>query len=129
MLARLALGHPVVLFPEGSRSPDGAPLPFKRGVALLLKRSRCPVVPVAVEGCAEAFPKGARFPRLWGKRIAVMVGHPISHDELLKDGPDAALARLTGEIESMRLELRSKLRAATNGRYPPRGPGDSASRH
>lgn len=123
-LARLDDGHPVILFPEGSRSFDGLQQPFKRGVALLLKRARCPVVPVAVEGCYETFPRTRRLPRFWGTRIAVLVGHPIPHEELLKDGPDAALRRLATEIETLRLELRSRMRASTNGRFPPPGPAD-----
>ncbi len=114
----------MILFPEGSRSPTGLQQPFKRGVALLLKRARCPVVPVAVEGCREALPRGAVVPRFWRARIAAMVGHPIPPDELLKNGPDAALRRLASEIESLRLELRSRLRASTNGRFPPPGPPD-----
>lgn len=118
ILARLETGVPVLVFPEGSRSPDGEVHEFKRGIALLLKRARCPVVPVAIEGAYDAFPRHRMFPRLFGCRIAVMVGHPIPHDELLKDGAEAGLERLKNEIEMMRCELRAKLRAATNGRYP-----------
>lgn len=123
-LARLDAGHPVILFPEGARSLSGVQQPFKRGVALLLKRARCPIVPVAVEGCYEAFPRTRRLPRFWATRVAVQVGHPIPYDELFKDGSDAALRRLADEIETLRLDLRSKLRASTNGRFPPPGPAD-----
>lgn len=118
ILARLETGVPVLVFPEGSRTPDGDIHEFKRGVALLLKRAKCPVVPVAIEGAYDAFPRHRKFPRLFGCRIAVMIGHPIPHDELLKDGAEAGLARLKREIETMRAELRAKLLAATNGRYP-----------
>lgn len=124
ILERLKQGVPVLVFPEGSRSPDGAMHEFKRGIALLLKRARCPVVPVAVEGCFDAFPRSRLLPRFWGARIASMVGHPIDPDELLKDGPEEALRRLEREIDAMRLELRAKLRVSTSGRYPAKGPGD-----
>lgn len=126
VLARLAQGHAVLIFPEGSRSPDGALHGFKGGAALLLKRSKCPVLPVAVEGAFDAFPRHRKFPRLLGQRVAVMAGDPIPHDELLKDGPGAGLERLRREIDAMRLELRSRLRAASNGRVPKPGPGDAA---
>lgn len=126
ILSRLERGVPVLVFPEGSRSPDGAQHEFKRGIALLLKRAGCPVVPVAVEGCFDAYPRHRLLPRLWGCRVAAMVGHPISPEELLKDGADAGLRRLEREVEAMRMELRSRLRASTNGRYPARGPGDVA---
>ncbi|MBL8746717.1 MAG: 1-acyl-sn-glycerol-3-phosphate acyltransferase [Phycisphaerae bacterium] len=120
VLARLETGVPVLIFPEGSRTPDGEIHEFKRGVALLLKRARCPVVPVAIEGAYQAFPRTRTLPRLVGQRIAVMVGRPIPHEELLQHGPEAGLARLRSEIESMRAELRSKLRATTSrNRLPP----------
>jgi 1-acyl-sn-glycerol-3-phosphate acyltransferase len=120
ILARLSGGVPVLIFPEGSRSPDGELQEFKRGIALLLKRAKCPVVPAAIEGAYDAYPRHRTFPRLLGYRIAVMYGHPIAAEELLKDGPDAALNRLKREIESMRHELRAKLRAATSSRHAPR---------
>lgn len=127
ILHRLELGDAVVIFPEGSRTLDGAMHPFKRGVSLLVKKSSCPVVPVAVEGCFDAWPRNGKI-RPFGARIAVMYGHPIPHDELMKDGPDAALRRLEREIDAMRLELRNEMRARSGGRYPLKGLGDAEFR-
>lgn len=124
ILKRLEAGYPVVLFPEGNRTDDGAIKPFKRGAALLVKRSRCPVVPAAVEGCFDVWPRSRHFPRLWGCPIFVKFGKPIPHDELMKDGADAALRRLEREIDAMRLELRARIRRQTRGAYPAPGPGD-----
>lgn len=124
VLARLAIGAPVLIFPEGGRTLDGKLAPFQRGVSLLVKKAGCPVVPCAVEGCRDAFPRGGAFPKFWGRRVAVAFGRPIPHAELLKDGTEAGLIRLATEIETLRLELRSKLRASTAGRFPPKGPGD-----
>jgi 1-acyl-sn-glycerol-3-phosphate acyltransferase len=126
ILRRLEKGHALLIFPEGSRTEDGATQPFKRGVALLVKRARCPVVPVAVEGCFDAWPRWRRWPRLWNTRIAVAVGTPIAYDELMAQGPDAALDRLAVEIEQMRLVLRRQLRRESRGRFPAPGPGDHA---
>ncbi len=123
-IRRLEAGRAVLMFPEGTRTPDGTVEEFLRGVAVLVKRSRCPVLPIAVEGCYDAWPRGKRIPRLFGVRVAVMYGEPIGHDDLMSGGPDAALARLRGEIDRMRLELREKLRIASGGRYPERGPAD-----
>jgi 1-acyl-sn-glycerol-3-phosphate acyltransferase len=124
ILARLSIGAPVLIFPEGSRTLDGRLAPFQRGVALLVKKAGCPVVPCAVEGCRDAFPRGEAFPKFWGRRLAVAFGKPIPHDELLKDGAEAALLRLAREVETLRLELRAKLRASSAGRFPPAGAGD-----
>lgn len=123
VVRRLEQGGAVVIFPEGSRSPDGAMHEFKRGVALLVKRAKCPVVPAAVEGCFDAWPRGG-LPRLFGKRVAVKYAAPIAYDELMKDGPDAALVRLATQIEAMRHELRAHLRARTRGAFPAGGAGD-----
>lgn len=101
VLRRLDMGRAVLIFPEGSRSPDGTMQPFKRGVSLLVKRSKCPVVPVAIAGAHECWPRH-RWPRLFGPPIIVKYGVPIPHDELMKDGPDAALERLFNEIKGLR---------------------------
>src|SRR5688572_21726975 len=53
VLARLEAGRAVVIFPEGSRTPDGQVKEFKRGIALIVKRAECPVVPVAIEGAFD----------------------------------------------------------------------------
>jgi 1-acyl-sn-glycerol-3-phosphate acyltransferase len=42
----LAEGHPVIIFPEGTRVSPGVHVEIKRGIALFYKRSNCPVVPV-----------------------------------------------------------------------------------
>ncbi len=117
VLARLEAGRAVVIFPEGTRSEDGGVAEFKRGVALLVKRAECPVVPVAIEGAFDTWPRTRRFPRLWGRRIAIAYGRPIPHDELMGLGPDDALERLRREIDRMRLDLRTRLRLT------PHGPG------
>ncbi len=123
----LRQGEPVCIFPEGSRTPDGAMHEFKRGVTVAIKRADCVVVPMAVEGAFDAFPRHRKLPRLWGGRIAIMAGSPIEANELLRDGPDAALRRLEREIDAMRLSLRRRLRASSRGRYPAPGPGDKPS--
>ncbi len=124
VLEGLKKGDAVVLFPEGSRSMDGATQPFKRGIAVLVKRAKCPVVPVAIEGFHEAWPRHAKRPRLFRAKTRVQFGEPIGHDELLADGADAALRRLEREIETMRMGLRRELREKSSGRFPPAGPGD-----
>ncbi len=124
VLTRLSTGHAVLIFPEGNRTPDGTMHHFKRGVALLVKRGRCPVVPAAVEGCFDAWPRHRRLPTPWASPVAVMFGHPIPYEELVKDGMDEAMRRLEREIDAMRRELRAKIRESTDGAYPARGPAD-----
>jgi 1-acyl-sn-glycerol-3-phosphate acyltransferase len=122
-LKTLARGKPVLIFPEGTRSRDGAVQPFKRGVGLLIKRAGVPVLPVAIDGAHEVWPIGRALPRLTG-RIAVIVGPAIPADELLGDDPDQAPERLRREIESLRLTLRRRMRLASHGLHPAPDAGD-----
>lgn len=125
VVRRLRQGEAVLIFPEGSRTTDGRVHAFKRGILVLVKRARCPVVPVAIEGPFDIWPKSGRM-RLFSARIAVRFGEPIEADELMRDGPDAALGLLARTIETMRLDLRRTLRRSTRGRFPPPGPGDTS---
>ncbi|MBL0926510.1 MAG: 1-acyl-sn-glycerol-3-phosphate acyltransferase [Phycisphaerales bacterium] len=104
-LAALERGDALLMFPEGTRSPDGRVAPFQRGLSIIVKKARCPVVPVAIDGPFEVWPRGRKLPRLLG-RVAVRTGEPMSAEEFLAD-PDAALAVLSARIEAMRSGLRA----------------------
>lgn len=123
ILKKLGEGRSIVIFPEGARTNDGAMSPFKRGVAILLRRVPCHVTPVAIEGAFDAWPRHKRLPH-FRRRVMVMVGKPIPPDELMSKGEEAALRRLEDEIDAMRLVLRARLRRSSSGLYPPSGAGD-----
>jgi 1-acyl-sn-glycerol-3-phosphate acyltransferase len=53
----LAAGSPVLIFPEGRRTPDGELQTFKNGAFELAVRHGVPVIPIAVHGTREALPK------------------------------------------------------------------------
>ena len=50
-------GVPIMMFPEGTRSADGALLPFKDGAFRLAIDTHAQVLPIAVEGTHTALPK------------------------------------------------------------------------
>jgi 1-acyl-sn-glycerol-3-phosphate acyltransferase len=122
-LAELAAGRCVLIFPEGTRTRDGAIGQFHRGVMLLIKRSNATVVPVALEGAYDIWPIGTPFPTCTG-RIAVQVASPISAADLLSNGTEEGLERLKRTIERIRLDLRAQLRRQSGGRHPAPGKGD-----
>lgn len=77
-------GKILLLYPEGTRTIDGALLPFKNGVSILAKEMNVPVVPVAIKGNFEVFPKRNYLPNFidWRKfkrySIQVVFGESIS---------------------------------------------------
>ena len=104
-IAELKKGRLMLIFPEGSRSRDGEVKAFKRGAWLLLSRAKVDVVPAAVAGAFDAWPRHQRFPTLLGQRVGVAFGRPIAYEELKALGPEAGLARLQREVEALRAEL------------------------
>jgi 1-acyl-sn-glycerol-3-phosphate acyltransferase len=70
----------VVLFPEGTRSPDGQLQKPKAGVGLMACKSGVPVVPCRIYGSFEAFGKGKKLPR-FGTPVTVVFGAPIAAAE------------------------------------------------
>lgn len=98
----------LVIYPEGARTMTGEVQPFQTGTMLLIKRARPMIVPVAIEGAFDAWPRTRKLPRPTG-RIGVMYGDPIPADDLLAMKPDAALERLRGEVEAMRQRIAARL--------------------
>ena len=55
----LRSGISMMVFPEGTRSPDGRLLPFKKGPFYLAIETGVPIVPVTIVGTYEIMPKGS----------------------------------------------------------------------
>lgn len=95
-------GDVLGLFPEGQRSFDGTVGKGRTGAALLSSQHRVPVLPVALKGAYEAYPRWARFPRL--RPVTVIFGELTQVDAscaqskaLLRQETD----RLMGEVEKL----------------------------
>jgi 1-acyl-sn-glycerol-3-phosphate acyltransferase len=63
MIAHLASGDCVAVFPEGTRTADGALGAFKAGAVIAARRARVPIVPAAIRGAFRAWPRQRRLPR------------------------------------------------------------------
>jgi 1-acyl-sn-glycerol-3-phosphate acyltransferase len=75
---RLKAGRLVVVYPEGTRSPDERLREPKPGVGMLAVRTGVPVVPAYVSGTGEAWPPGSRWLR--SRPITVIFGEPVRWD-------------------------------------------------
>jgi 1-acyl-sn-glycerol-3-phosphate acyltransferase len=53
----IAEGSSIMMFPEGTRSPDGRLRAFKTGAFALAQRAATPLLPIIVQGTANALPK------------------------------------------------------------------------
>ena len=74
-LRRLKQGGAVVIFPEGTRSPDGEIAPLKPGFSSLARRANVPLVPVGIAGAYDAWPRQNSFPRF--APVAIVFGPPL----------------------------------------------------
>jgi 1-acyl-sn-glycerol-3-phosphate acyltransferase len=75
----LTAGECALVFPEGTRTPDGNLQPAEPGLGLVIARTRAPVVPMRIFGAYEVWPIHGKL-RLSGK-ITVVVGEPIYFSE------------------------------------------------
>ncbi|MEN6406223.1 MAG: lysophospholipid acyltransferase family protein [Thermoguttaceae bacterium] len=74
-LKRLKHDEMVAVFPEGTRTRDGEIAPFRAGFATLAVRTNAAILPAAIDGAYQAFPRWKKFPG--PGRIRVRYGRPI----------------------------------------------------
>lgn len=80
-------GFSAIIFPEGTRSRDGALLPFKKGPFVAAIHLGVPVVPVVCKGTASIMPKGKYLSILPGEAELVVLD-PIPTAEMTYDDRD-----------------------------------------
>jgi 1-acyl-sn-glycerol-3-phosphate acyltransferase len=89
VLRLLSEGKAVLIFPEGTRSPDGKLQRARAGIGMIVARARVPVVPMRIFGSDRAMPRGKSVPR--PARLTVVFGEPFEY-------------RLPGNFDQMRGE-------------------------
>lgn len=97
----------LMLYPEGERSIDGAPKIFKKGAAILSIHLQVPIVPVAIDGFFDAWPRGKSFQKFTPLKIKVgkpMVPPPES------SASEEAYAKMTAELKATVVEMRDAMR-------------------
>jgi long-chain acyl-CoA synthetase len=122
-LEELLAGRSVLMFPEGTRSPDGEIQDFKSGVGYLALRSRCDVLPVRIKGTHEVLGRGRLIPRR--HPVEVRIGRVITADEIAAiaaDGEAGAYRKVADFLRGALLEMGVRP-AKERTRTPSRGVG------
>jgi long-chain acyl-CoA synthetase len=100
-------GRILILYPEGERSIDGTPKNFKKGAAILSLHLQAPIVPVAIEGFHQAWPRGKPFQQF--VPLSIQFGDPI-YPPPEAAASEAAYDRLTAELKTRVVEMWKGLR-------------------
>src|SRR6478609_3999814 len=100
-------GRILILYPEGERSIDGTPRTFKKGAAILSIHLQVPIVPIAIEGAYESWPRGKPFQRF--APIKVKIGTPMKPPPE-STASEEAYARFTAELKERVVRMWEALR-------------------
>ncbi|MBN1205628.1 MAG: 1-acyl-sn-glycerol-3-phosphate acyltransferase, partial [Myxococcaceae bacterium] len=99
-------GTSIFLYPEGTRSPDGRILPFKKGPFALALEARVPICPVTIEGTGSIMPKNS-----WNiipGPVHVKIGKPIDTTGFAADDREGLARAVREVIIAQSLELGGK---------------------
>ncbi|MDR2346982.1 MAG: 1-acyl-sn-glycerol-3-phosphate acyltransferase [Planctomycetaceae bacterium] len=107
-IRRLRNGEAILIFPEGARTWDGEIDEFKKGSLSLAKQTNSAILPTAIDGCYQSWPRINKLPYLWG-RIRVIYGKAITYDEF-KNLSEEELRKL---VHSKITELFQKIKFNT----------------
>ncbi len=117
-------GRNLILYPEGERSIDGSPKLFKKGAAILSIHTQKPIVPIALEGFWESWPRNSGFAKF--APLRVVFGKPI-YPPKLEDLPqdptalDAEYAKLTAHLKQTIVEMWTPLNEESKVRWAKQG--------
>ena len=108
----LRQGRPLVLYPEGERSIDGIPKTFKKGAAILSIHLQVPIVPVAIEGFHDAWPRNKPFRKF--VPLKMVFGDPIIPPPE-SEASEAAYEKLTAQLKARVVEMWEELQNQASG--------------
>jgi 1-acyl-sn-glycerol-3-phosphate acyltransferase len=89
---RIRRGRSLLIYAEGTRTPDGSLLPFKKGGFILAIQAGVPVIPLTILGSRKVLPKGSL--RIRPGTISVLVGDPIDPRQYHVEEKEALMKRV-----------------------------------
>jgi len=102
---RLRNGDCLVVFPEGTRTPDGKIAPLRWGILAIVERANAPIVPAVIEGAFEVWPRGSTPTT---GEISVLYGSAIQPEEQRRLSRAGLVERLQSELSRLETELRKR---------------------
>ncbi len=99
-LRSLRRGMPLVIFPEGGRTPDGKLQPFLPGAFFLAIKAQAEIVPIALVDTFDLLPMNTYHIKC--QPLEMRVGEPISAAGLTLQDTDAISGRVKASIEQLR---------------------------
>jgi 1-acyl-sn-glycerol-3-phosphate acyltransferase len=123
VIMRLQDGAAVIVFPEGTRTGDGRMGEIKSGFAILAKKARVPIAPVAIVGAYECWPRTRMLPR--PGRIRLEFGRVLTAAEVAALDERELVAECTRRLTDLDALARAALAGERNVRAPadrPPGP-------
>ncbi|MFP5213686.1 MAG: lysophospholipid acyltransferase family protein, partial [Acidobacteriota bacterium] len=105
-------GTSIVIFPEGTRSPDGQLQEFKKGGFILAIKSQQPILPISISGSYRIFPKTGGW----------IINPGVMHITIGRPVPTAGLTMKDREelIATVRETIRKPLTISEGGELPDR---------
>jgi 1-acyl-sn-glycerol-3-phosphate acyltransferase len=98
-LKGLKAGLPLVIYPEGGRTPDGEIKPFLSGAFFLAIKAQVDIVPVALIGTYELLPMNTYHIKC--RSLEMRVGEPISTTGLTMKDLETLSARVQKAVEDL----------------------------
>jgi 1-acyl-sn-glycerol-3-phosphate acyltransferase len=95
----LKAGTPLVIYPEGGRTPDGEIKPFLPGAFFLAIKAQVDIVPVALVGTYELLPMNTYHIKC--RPLEMRVGEPISTEGMTMRDMEAVSARVKKAMEDL----------------------------
>jgi len=115
---RLDKGYLLNIFPEGTRSEDGAIGKIAPGFSLILNRAKTDVaiLPTLIDGAFAAWPRKSKFPHLFTHTVRIRYGTLIPAAEWRALSADELALRIRRELIKLQFEVHSPYAAASQAR-------------
>jgi 1-acyl-sn-glycerol-3-phosphate acyltransferase len=98
-LKSLRSGTPLVIFPEGGRSPNGELLPFLPGAFFLAIKAQADIVPIALIGTFDLLPMNTYH--IKSRPLEMRVGEPVPTAGMTLRDTETVSAKVRAAIEGL----------------------------